>query len=138
MDKTGYVYILSSQSRVLYIGVTSDLKKRLFEHRNGTFKGFSSIYKTDRIVHVEVYPDMLSAIAREKQLKGWSRKKKMELIWEKNPFWEDLAGQVNRGQVLRLRLGFVLCPFKAQGLACAQDDGGFDAQVERAPRALCP
>ncbi len=66
MEKNGYVYILSSHSRTLYIGVTSNLKKRLHEHKNGTFGGFTSDYKIDQLVYFEVFPEMTAAIAREK------------------------------------------------------------------------
>jgi putative endonuclease len=97
MDKPGYVYILSSHSRVLYIGVTNNIKKRLFEHRTGVFTGFSADYNVNQLVYLEVFPGLPSAIAREKQLKGWSRKKKITLIELENPFWEDLAPSVNAG-----------------------------------------
>ncbi|MCE0497038.1 MAG: GIY-YIG nuclease family protein [Methylacidiphilales bacterium] len=88
--KTGYVYILSSHSRRLYIGVTSNLENRVWEHKEGRIEGFTKTYKINQLVYYEVYPDMLSAIAREKQLKGWSRAKKIRLILEMNPGWEDL------------------------------------------------
>ena len=68
--KSGYVYILSGHSRTLYIGVTSDLEGRVWEHKQGTVKGFTKDYRIDQLVFYEVYPDMLSAIAQEKQLKG--------------------------------------------------------------------
>jgi len=88
--KTGYVYILSSRSRRLYIGVTGDLKGRIWEHKQGIIEGFTKTYKINQLVYYEDYPDMVSAIAREKQLKGWVRAKKIALILEKNPGWEDL------------------------------------------------
>lgn len=90
MVKNGYVYIMSSQSRRLYIGVNSDLEGRVWDHKQGMIEGFTKNYKINQLVYYEVYPDMLSAIAREKQLKGWTRAKKIELILEKNPRWEDL------------------------------------------------
>lgn len=88
--KTGYVYILSSHSRRLYIGVTSNLEKRISEHKQGLIEGFTKAYKINQLVYYEDYPDMLSAIAREKQLKGWTRAKKIALILKMNPGWEDL------------------------------------------------
>ena len=97
MNESGYVYILSSHSRVLYIGVTSDLKVRLFQHRTGVFEGFTANYHVNQLVYFEVFPDLPSAIARERQLKGWSRKKKMALIERGNRSWEDLSPVVNAG-----------------------------------------
>jgi putative endonuclease len=90
MIKTGYVYILSSHSRRLYIGVTSDLVVRVWQHKQGLIEGFTKDYKINQLVYYEDYPDMLSAIAREKQLKGWTRAKKLALILERNPAWEDM------------------------------------------------
>jgi putative endonuclease len=90
MEKTGYVYIMSSHSRCLYIGVTSNLENRVWEHKQGVIAGFTKAYKINQLVYYETYPDMLSAIAREKQLKGWNRAKKIRLILEINPAWEEL------------------------------------------------
>ena len=88
--KTGFVYILSSHNRRLYIGVTSNLEGRISEHKEGRIAGFTKTYKINQLVYYEDYPDMLSAIAREKQLKGWTREKKIRLILKMNPGWEDL------------------------------------------------
>ena len=86
------VYILASQPRsTLYIGVTSDLLARLHQHRNGTIEGFTSKYGIHRLVRFEMFGDMLSAIAREKQLKRWHRAWKINLIEADNPHWEDLS-----------------------------------------------
>ncbi|HEY0257482.1 MAG TPA: GIY-YIG nuclease family protein [Candidatus Methylacidiphilales bacterium] len=90
-DKTGYVYFMSNVSRMIYIGVTSDLNQRVGQHKAGFYPGFTKKYKMDRLVYVETFPDMLSAIARETQLKNWSRGKKVTLIRERNPEWLDLA-----------------------------------------------
>jgi putative endonuclease len=90
MMKPGYVYILSSQTRRLYIGVTSDLDGRIWEHKQSLIEGFTKTYKINQLVYVEDYPDMESAIAREKQLKGWSRAKKIALIEASNPKWEEI------------------------------------------------
>ena len=92
MSRDPCVYILASRRHgTIYIGVTSDLLARLHKHRNGTIPGFTSRYKVWRLVHFEQYPDMYTAISREKQLKAWRRVWKIALIEEANPFWEDLA-----------------------------------------------
>ena len=88
-----FVYMIASISRVLYIGMTSNLRKRVWEHRNGIFEGFSKHYKCHRLVWYESYDDVANAIDREKQLKRWSRIKKEWLIAQKNPTWEDLAAE---------------------------------------------
>ena len=87
-----FVYILSNwNDSVLYIGVTSNLPKRLYEHRNHLVPGFSSKYNTHKLVYFEEINDVYSAIAREKQLKGWTRTKKNNLIIKLNPEWKDLS-----------------------------------------------
>jgi putative endonuclease len=88
--KGGWVYILSSHSRRLYIGVTSDLCGRVWEHKNGFYQGFTKTYKINQLVYHEFFHDIEAAIAREKQLKGWTRAKKIALIEKMNPRWEDL------------------------------------------------
>ena len=96
MAKTGYVYILTNIKRsVLYTGVTSDLVKRIHEHRNSLAPGsFTSRYRTFHLVYYEVADDMYTAISREKQIKAGSRKRKIELIESFNPQWEDLSGKL--------------------------------------------
>lgn len=84
------VYILASHSRVLYVGVTSNLAGRLAQHRSGQV-GFTKRYNVGRLVLVEAYSAAAVAIAREKQLKGWRRSKKVALIEQSNPQWRDLA-----------------------------------------------
>ena len=91
IEHGGWVYIMSSHSRCLYIGVTSDLHGRVREHKNGVYEGFSKKYKTHYLVYQEFFGDIESAIAREKQLKGWTRAKKIALIEKKNRGWEDLT-----------------------------------------------
>ena len=86
-----YVYILSSETSVLYVGVTNDLRRRLEEHRLGRATGFSKRYRTTRLVYFEETADILSAIAREKQIKSWRRTKKLSLIRSANPKFRDLA-----------------------------------------------
>ncbi len=86
-----HVYILASKSRRLYVGVTNNLERRVFEHKNKVVDGFTKQYNIERLVHFEDTVDVLSAIAREKQIKGWSRDKKVALIEAHNPAWEDLS-----------------------------------------------
>ncbi len=85
------VYIVASKSRVLYIGVTSNLKQRAWQHREKALGGFSSRYNTSRLVWYEQTPNIRAAIEREKQLKGWRRERKIALIEVSNPKWTDLA-----------------------------------------------
>ena len=86
------VYILASQPHgTLYIGVTSDLVTRLWQHRNGTTGGFTSRHKVHRLVRYELFSDMEGAILREMQLKRWHRQWKINLIESENPDWHDLA-----------------------------------------------
>ena len=85
------VYIMASRSHNLYIGVTNDIVRRTREHKNHTFEGFTARYHVDRLVWYEVYPYIRTAIAREKQLKGWVREKKLQLIEAMNPTWQDLS-----------------------------------------------
>ncbi len=86
-----YVYIMSGYSRTLYVGITNDLVRRVFEHKHKLIPGFTSKYNVNRLVYFEQTPDVRSAIAREKQIKGWLRAKKIELIESSNPGWEDLS-----------------------------------------------
>ena len=89
--KEYYVYIMSSYSYVIYTGVTNDLERRVFEHQNKLVNGFSKKYNTNSLVYFETTDDIAAAIEREKQIKGWTRKKKMALILEANPDWRDLS-----------------------------------------------
>ena len=87
------VYILSNKTdTTVYIGVTNDLMRRLQEHRNDLIEGFTKRYHIHKLVYYEVFQDVREAIAREKQLKGWRRARKNELIESVNPTWQDLAG----------------------------------------------
>ena len=92
-DRTYYVYLLASKSRRLYIGVTNNLERRLYEHKSKLVEGFTKRYNIDRLVYFEQTVDVLSAIAREKQIKSWSRSKKITLIESVNPAWEDLSAE---------------------------------------------
>ena len=85
------VYIISNKYHTtLYIGVTSDIMQRMAQHRSGTFGGFSARYNLSQLLHFEEFGSMDAAIAREKQLKSWSRKRKDDLISNNNPEWKDL------------------------------------------------
>ena len=90
MSKQYYVYIVSSYTGVLYIGVTNDLVKRIYEHKQGLVEGFTKRYKIKHLIYYEVTDSIESAIAREKQLKGWRRNKKEVLIRQMNPDRKDL------------------------------------------------
>jgi putative endonuclease len=85
------VYILASRSRSLYTGVTDNLERRMIEHRQGLVPGFTTRYRVFRLVHLEFFGHIRDAIAREKEIKGWRREKKIRLIELHNPTWEDLA-----------------------------------------------
>lgn len=87
------VYIMTNRSRTLYTGVTNDLQRRVYEHKRHLVEGFTSKYKIDQLVYYEETSDVKAAIAREKQIKGWSRIKKMELIMSLNPEWKDLSSE---------------------------------------------
>ena len=89
--KTYYVYIMASASRVLYVGVTNNIKRRAMEHRQGRASGFAGKYHTRELLYVESFSNVRAAIAREKQLKGWLRAKKIALIESLNPGWKDLS-----------------------------------------------
>jgi putative endonuclease len=86
-----YIYILGSRTGTLYIGVTSNLYLRVMQHREGKWEGFTATYSCERLLYFEGYNDIRAAIAREKQLKGWRRAKKLNLIGTINPEFEDLA-----------------------------------------------
>jgi putative endonuclease len=95
MSKTGFVYILTNKSRsVLYTGVTSSLKGRTWQHRTGAVPGFTSRYKVTDLVYYEVCGEMVAAIAREKQVKNYSRLRKTQLITKFNPEWRDLYDEL--------------------------------------------
>jgi len=89
--KNYYVYIMTNMSRTLYTGVTSDLPRRVWEHKEKLVEGFTKKYNITKLVYYEETNDVLSAIEREKQIKGWLRKKKIDLILGVNPEWKDLS-----------------------------------------------
>ena len=89
-EKQYYVYILTNKSNTLYTGITDDLYRRLYEHKNKLTPGFTKKYNIDKLIYYEVFDDPESAIQREKEIKGWTRKKKLELIKKINPNFEEL------------------------------------------------
>jgi putative endonuclease len=90
-DRTYFTYIIASRSHTLYVGVTGNLHKRIFEHKWKEHDGFTEKYNCDRLVWFEIFQEVGKAIAREKQLKGWRREKKIALIEKSNPAWIDLS-----------------------------------------------
>ncbi len=90
-DKQYYVYILTNKSKTLYTGVTNDLVRRVYEHKNKLIDGFTKKYNITKLVFFDETPDINEAIALEKKIKGWTRAKKIALIESKNPQWFDLA-----------------------------------------------
>ena len=92
-DHAYFTYIVASKSRTLYIGITSDLRHRIFEHKTKALEGFTSRYNCDRLVWFEQSNDVNAAIEREKELKCWNRSRKIELIQSTNPTWEDLSAE---------------------------------------------
>ena len=89
--KRYYVYILTNPTRTLYVGVTSDLARRVYEHKNKLLGGFTDKYHITLLVYFEETTEVRSAIAREKQIKGWTRAKKIALVDSMNPEWKDLS-----------------------------------------------
>lgn len=98
MRKTYWVYIMASKTGTLYIGMTNNLDRRVYEHRNNLIEGFTKKYACHRVVFAEEYYDVQQAIEREKQLKKWNRKKKEWLIRLDNPSWKDLTIEWNLDQ----------------------------------------
>lgn len=95
MNKKGYVYILFNKKRgTLYVGVTSNLIKRVYEHKNKFVEGFTKKYGVDKLGYFEVYDDILNAITREKQLKAGNRQNKINLIEQNNKEWNDLYNEI--------------------------------------------
>ncbi len=90
-----YVYFMANwNNKVLYVGVTNDLRRRVYEHKSGLMKGFTQRYKVNKLVYYEDTEDIEGAILREKQIKGGSRQKKNELVMKFNPSWKDLSDRL--------------------------------------------
>jgi putative endonuclease len=91
MSKEYFVYIMTNKSRMLYTGITNNIERRVYEHKNKLIPGFTSKYNITKLVYYEAGSDISVAIAREKQIKGWLRAKKIALIESMNPDWKDLS-----------------------------------------------
>lgn len=100
MSKEYYVYIMTNKSRTLYTGVTNNLIRRVYEHKNKLVPGFTSKYNIQFLVYYEAGNDINAAIAREKQIKGWLRSKKIALIDSMNPQWKDLSVEWDMSNVI--------------------------------------
>ena len=92
-ERRYYTYIMANVARTIYVGVTSNLEARVYQHQQKSHPGFTSRYGLDRLVYAEETTDVREAIAREKQIKGWRRAKKVALIESVNPKWEDLSAE---------------------------------------------
>ncbi len=86
-----YVYVMTNKSRTLYTGITNTLERRVYEHKNKLIEGFTKKYNITKLVYYEISNDVEAAITREKQIKGWLRRKKIALIESVNPQWKDLS-----------------------------------------------
>ena len=102
MDKTFHVYLLASDSGVLYTGMTNDLARRIREHKEKKVPGFTQKYNVTKLIWFEAHGRATSAIAREKQIKGWSRAKKIALIEASNPHWKELSDLLKADSPLEL------------------------------------
>ncbi len=98
-----YVYIVTNKSWTLYTGVTNDLARRMWEHKHGTVKGFTSRYRMGRLIYYETFRDVRDSIAREKEIKGWTRARKMALIKAANSRGKDLSERWFQGGDTSLR-----------------------------------
>lgn len=95
MKEHFYVYILASfHNRVLYVGMTSELPKRIWEHKNKVISGFTAKYNVDRLVYYELHDDAENAVKRERNIKEWKRAWKIELVEKENPDWHDLYEKI--------------------------------------------
>jgi putative endonuclease len=100
-----YVYIMTNKSKTLYTGITNNLERRVYEHKQKLVPGFTARYNIIKLVHYEETTDVLAAIAREKEIKGWLRSKKIKLIELSNPDWHDLATDWYKKETLRYSQG---------------------------------
>ena len=91
MEKIGCVYIMGSETMVLYVGVTSDLETRVYQHKHHVFKGFTDRYNVTKLLYYACGEGMCGAITSEKKIKGWTRQKKLDLIKTMNPYFKDLS-----------------------------------------------
>ena len=90
---TYYLYIMASKTGTLYVGFTSDIKERVYQHKNHLLSGFTDKYNVERLVYIETFGEAFAGIRREKQIKAWRREKKVRLIDSANPKWDDLSAE---------------------------------------------
>ena len=91
--KTYYLYIMASKTGTIYVGFTSDIKQRVYQHKNHLLAGFTDKYNVERLVYIETFGEAFAGIRREKQIKAWRREKKVRLIDSANPKWDDLSAE---------------------------------------------
>ena len=101
MERQYFVYIMSSKSGVLYIGSTNDLDRRIWEHKHGFYDGFTKKYRVTRLVYLEEFRNPMDMVRRERELKGWTRRRKLALIHAENPEMADYARTTARDPSLR-------------------------------------
>ncbi len=92
-ERTYFTYVMASRSRTLYVGVTGDMSRRAFQHKEKKYYGFTARYNCHRLVWFQRFSEVSDAIQREKELKGWTRAKKIALVEAVNPTWEDLSAR---------------------------------------------
>jgi putative endonuclease len=132
-----YVYIMASKSRVLYMGVTNDIWRRVWEHKNNAITGFTSKYCVHRLVYLETFKYIGNAIAREKHLKGWLRERKVALIRFANPTWEDLSEKwVDEKNFINVKVE--ASAGEKQALRSAQDDKSYKGVCRNSRRGCAP
>jgi len=90
---TYYLYIMASKTGTVYVGFTSDIKERVYQHKNHLLPGFTDKYNVERLVYIETFGEAFAGIRREKQIKAWRREKKVRLIDSANPKWDDLSAE---------------------------------------------
>jgi putative endonuclease len=134
-DHKDWVYIVGSLTGTLYIGMTNNIARRMWEHKSGEFEGFASEYGCKRLVYYESFDDVRKAIDREKQLKGWRRSKKIALIEALNPRWQDLAEKWGAemlfpGQSIREKIVIL------SGAAASRSEAAAESEGPRKRRAL--
>ncbi len=103
-EKSYYVYIVTNPSRTLYTGITNDLYRRIAEHKRREIPGFTAKYHISRLAYYEIFRDVRKAIDREKQIKSWTRAKRVALVESMNPRWDDLSREWEVGHVYSLSL----------------------------------
>jgi putative endonuclease len=132
-DKRYYVYIMASRSLTLYTGITGDLHGRVLQHKHGEVEGFTKQYHINRLVYYETFKYVTHAIAREKQIKAWTRAKRLELVKSENPTWQDLAD--GWGEPIKLQIprsarddssigGLVTGPSSGEVASLQRESGG--------------